>query len=261
MISLSLSRAMLNAKRSGLVLGIVVIGALGAADPSTQPAGVGPGVSAPAVSASAAAASANDYQNSRDRNNRRNRDRTGRDRTGSGMTVSSMDPYAAIRTRSIFVKGDQKIASENNSARQNIAPSGSLDAPEASLIFNGVIMVGDEANALIENTRLNSSVLVTVGTPISVGRVSAITFEDLSYDSNGKTHHIAIGQDLAGETPSSSGYAATPLAPPATPTGPPGVTGGPTTPAAPAASGGSGSSPEEILARLKAKRNQELGIK
>ena len=253
--------------RTGLavmLMGVVIVSSLSAADPATQPAAAAP---APSLTAQG-----NDNQYNNNNNNRSSRRNRGGSGSGNsrdrGPVILASDPYAVLRTRSIFVKGNQAIASDANPARAGFAPSGPLvGQPEEKLVFNGVIMVSDEANAMIEDTGAGKTSLVRAGDSISVGKVSAITFDELTYEASGKSHEITIGQNLAGNTPSQSSYSApTPSpAPAATPAGgPPGAApaaGAGAPGAQPAAAPGGGSSPEEILARLKAKRNQELGIK
>jgi hypothetical protein len=227
-------------------MGVVVLSGLGAVDPATQP-------SAPQV----VAVPMNDAQSNNNRGNNR-RNRNGRDRAGSAILAS--DPYAALRTRSIFVKGNQALAPEGNSNRPTLVSSSFSGVPEASLVFNGVILVGDDYNAMIEDTGSNKTSLVRAGDSISasLGKITEITFDDLTYVSNNQSKHVSIGQNLLGMVPSQPGYAAAPTTMPAG--GPPGAAATAGAPAAAPPAGG-GSSPDDILARMKAKRLQELGVK
>ena len=259
---------------------VVTPGATPAVTPGATP-GVAPGTPAPAgAMPMGGVASSNDNQNNRDRtnnnygnnnnnygNNRRNRDRTGRDRNGNGnqYSILASDPYAVLRTRSIFVKGNQALQPEGPRNPSTASEGRFSKTPEELLVFNGVIMVGDEYNALIEDTQQNTSSMVRAGESISaaLGKITAINFDSLTYVSNSGSKNVSIGQNLMGMVPSVSSYP--------TPSAGSAPTGGPPGPGAPA--GGPGgvtggaapppgsSSPEDILARLKAKRLQELGIK
>lgn len=174
--------------------------------------------------------------------------------------VSASDPYAVLDTRSIFIKGDQTTASSAPRVIGDIGSGGFLPNRQASaLIFNGVILVNDEALAMIEDSYTGNVVKVHAGDLISGGRVTGITFGDLAYEASGQTRHVEIGQTLEGQAPSSSSYsppvAAGPTSMPAgglpatgTPAGP--VTSSP-------GSSTAGLSQDDILAKLKARRAAE----
>ena len=161
------------------------------------------------------------------------------------------DQIGALRTRSIFVKGNQTIAA--NDAPGNRSAAGPMvGRPESALVFNGVTFVDDEADAWIED--LSSHVVSTVrpGDPIAGGKVSAITFGDLTYEVKGVSKRVKIGQNLDGVDATFGGATAVPAPPPA-----PGVT----SPAVPAPTptnvAPSGASTEDILARMKARHAAE----
>jgi hypothetical protein len=135
------------------------------------------------------------------------------------------------------------------------------------LVFNGVIVVDNQANAMVEDQAQLKTYLVQSGDAVSHGKVSAISFDSLTYEANGTSTPVLLGQNLLGQYPIA--LAAVPPPAPAAPTSQP--AGAPVapgtadsgTPAAgpPAAAAPGGSSPDDILAKLRAKRNQELGIK
>jgi len=173
-----------------------------------------------------------------------------------GSTGSGAEAYAVLKTRSIFVKGDQRIASDPVPGPRGV-DNGLRGKSGSTLVFNGVIFFGDEANAMIEDMGSNTVSLVHAGDLIAAGTVSAISFDDLTYEANAQQRHVSLGQNMDGVIPSP--VAPTTMPAGATPTvdaaGAPAP--GATTPPAP----GAGGSAEDILARMKAKRNQELGIK
>jgi hypothetical protein len=144
--------------------------------------------------------------NSNGRGNRRNRG----ENSSSGSGYSGTDPFGVLQERSIFVKGNQNVASDSRTAPV-YQPTGPLGGkPESSLVFNGVIVVNSEANALVEDLTTHDVVNVHAGDAIAGGRVSGISFDDLAYSANGRTLHVAIGQNLEGVTAS---VAAPPPAP------------------------------------------------
>jgi hypothetical protein len=240
------SAAVYTAALSATLVGMSVGTAYG--DATTQPA---------VKSAAAAVQSTDNSSNYREsRSSRRNR---GNRNESKIPAVSIADPYAVLRGRSIFVKGNQTITSDSSPSRP-AGDSGLANHPGSALIFNGVIMVGDEANAMIEDTSSQKVTLVKAGDLIAAGKVSEITFDSLTYEANGQQKQVSLGENMDGVVPSNSVLApASAGAPPvggAASTAAAGVA-----PPATSAGGGSGASPDEILARMRAKRNQELGIK
>jgi len=235
------------------VIGLLGLGVLGAGEPATQPSSPQPAVSSPPAKESRTS-------------NRQGRNRGNRGGgSASVATATDVDPYPLLRTRSIFVKGNQRISddsappSRNNAFVQNTKFSGTA---ESSLVFNGVIMVSDEANAMIEDTGSHEVSLLKAGDLIAGGKITTVTFDQLTYQAKGKTNNVALGQTLEGLTPTfAATVAAAPTSQPAgaappdgsAAVGTPPVGGPPPPPGISAA--------DEILARMKAKRNQELGIK
>jgi hypothetical protein len=244
-------------KSALLIIGLLGIAMLGAADPATQPT----------------ANPAPTPQSIRQERGSR-RERSSRGGMSTPVIASASDPYAILRTRSIFVKGNQTLASEsrpNGSGFSGLTPKST--SPESALVFNGVIMVGDQAKALIQDTGSGNVNLVSSGDLISGGRITAITFDNLTYEAKGKVNEVELGQNLNGLTPSvAPPVAVVPTSQPSgatPPAGTPGVAGtppegGPQGPPPAAAVGtppAGSSSPDDILAKLRAKRLQELGGK
>ena len=232
--------------------GLMLCGAGPATVPAAQP------VASNAPAAQSADSSNNDRNNN---NNRRNRRGRGNNRDSSAPVILAADPYAVLQTRSIFIKGDQRVAGTNGprSTGDN-AQVGYFRTTQASaLIFNGVILVNDEPEALVEDTGSGTVVRVRAGDPISGGRVSAITFGDLSYEVAGRSKHVEIGQTLEGQAPSSSSYSSGSSAAPTSMPAGGAPTGGPPAGGAvsPPGSSTSNLSPDDILARLKARRAAE----
>jgi hypothetical protein len=234
------------------LIGLIGAASMGAVEPTSQPAGNS--VAAAPTTQPAFTRSTDTDFGRRERSSRRGRNRG----ESSGMLVST-DPYAVLRSRSIFVKGDQTITSDSSPGRSNTDSGGLSGHPGSALVFNGVIMVGDQANAMIEDTGSNQVSLVKAGDPIAAGKVSAITFDDLTYEVNGQEKHVSLGQNMDGVVPATVAAAAPTTMPGggSPPTDGSGASAGASGPP----SSGSGASPEEILARMRAKRNQELGIK
>jgi hypothetical protein len=182
------------------------------------------------------------------------RDRMNRRGRGSNRDVMPVvattgpDAYAVLKTRSIFVKGNQSIAEE---VRPSTYTRGGLSDKQANLlVFNGVILVNDEPDALVEDLTTHEVVKVRPGDAIAGGRVSAITFDDLAYELGGTIKHVAIGENLEGAIASVNPFA--PGGSTTLPTTGP-VTGGST--GTPSIGSTNNLSQDDIIARLKARRN------
>ncbi len=158
--------------------------------------------------------------------------------------------FSAVRYRSIFVKGEQALAGDDPGRRpRDVGPVVPPD-PRAVMVFNGVTLAGDRPDAMIEDTSARRVFSVRVGDLVAGGRVLAITFDDIEYQAGGKVLHVAVGQTLEGQPA------------PAGDTAPPTAGGGPA-PADPAGTLGNtvGLSTDDILARMKRRRQQEQGGK
>jgi hypothetical protein len=242
-----------------MLAGLIGAATLGADAPATQPAAApDPAVTTPAPTNDAAnQANQGGRTGRRGRNNRTDTGGAG----GTGGSASSgsianpagLDKYAVLKTRSIFIKGNQIVLPENS--HPPFIPSnnnGLANKRSSSLVFNGVIVMGDEPNAMIEDQSSNGTVsLLRVGDRLAAGRLSSVTFDDITYEANGTQKRIFLGQNMDGETPT---VAVAP--PPAPPSTQPGAAGAAPAGTAPAAGGG-----DDVLAKMRAKRNAELGIK
>ncbi len=227
-----------------------------AADPAKSPAvpPIASPISGPAAGASAAPP-VDDTSGTRPKHKGRNHDRS----ISSGNVA---DAYAILKTRSIFVKGDQSISQNPHSSDVPSAPSGPLvGRQEASLVFNGVISVNGEADALVEDLGSHNVVVIRPGDPVAGGKVSSISFDDLAYETKGKTLHVEIGQNLEGTQPPDGalgdGSSTSPTTLPVNSGS--GVTGGGGA-VVPAGAAGEISA-DDLIAKMKARRLQESGGK
>jgi hypothetical protein len=187
-----------GAVAAGVTAALILKGAGPTTAPQTTPANHPAAVAAPATKPAVSAAplaSSNDNSSNRNRSGRRNRG----GRSDSSGAIAGADPYSVLQSRSIFVKGNQTVASDSRPPAPQL--NGPLSGrPEASLVFNGVIIVNDEADAMVEDLSTQIVTKVRTGDPIAGGRVSGISFDDLAYSANGRTLHVAIGQNLEGVT-------------------------------------------------------------
>ena len=169
----------------------------------------------------------------------------------ASTTPTPMSPaFSAVQYRSIFLKGSQEIGHVRDPYASRGGDTRPPPSPQSVLVFNGVTLVGDRADAMIEDTSAHKVFSVRAGEMLAGGRVAAITFDNLDYQHNGKVTRVGLGQTLEGTDAA------------------PGSTVAPATGANPAAADSAptlgnttGMSPEDILARMKKRRQQEMGGK
>jgi hypothetical protein len=174
--------------------------------------------------------------------------------SSNGPATGPVNPlasqYSVLMNRSIFIKGSQRVRDDfayrngndagatSRPAQDTTAASSSATA-ESHLVFSGVTLEDDRADALIEDVNTGSQMIVRSGEPLARGKVADINFDYMDYVTDGKTLRIAVGQNLEG-----NGVAAS--------TQPVVSSGGSTT--NPSDAGG-----DDVLARLRRRRQQELG--
>ena len=201
-----------------------------------------------------------------------------RDRQPSGPTAVAVAPAAidttpkpmsskfdVVRSRSIFVRGYQGIGRNPDRPTDRPFSQPTPSRPEESLVLRGVTIEGDEADALVEDTSANKVLTVGVGGAIATGKVTAISFDSLDYQARGHTTHVGLGQTL-------DGTAAAPTTAPAAAvtftTGNPGGaappangTAAPVAPPPPSIGKTAGLSADDLLARMKKRREEEMNKK
>jgi hypothetical protein len=163
---------------------------------------------------------------------------------------AAFDP---VLYRSIFLKGRQTIGYPPGSRPdRGIIDPPPPRRPQAGMVLKGITIVGDEYDAMIEDTYQDPHRITVVhaGEVLAGGRVMSIGFDTLDYQDLGKLTHVEIGQTLDGN-PAPPGDDAPPVVgnapPPPDTAGPLGTT--------------TGMSAEDILARMKKRRQMEMGGK
>ncbi|MFH0964385.1 MAG: hypothetical protein V2A58_10285, partial [Planctomycetota bacterium] len=73
--------------------------------------------------------------------------------------------------------------------------------PESAFVLRGVVVQGEEAIALVEDTRSGVTSRARVGDSVADGRISGITLDAIVYEKDGQSAEIALGRRL-GEAPS-----------------------------------------------------------
>ncbi len=160
--------------------------------------------------------------------------------------------FVILEQRSIFIKGRGPLGGGPSTAGGRAtagAPAGGFRTPEEALVFNGVTQTADGAVAFVENLTTGKVMIVRAGQAIATGKVRAIRYNALEYTAGRKLIRIEIGQNLAGVVVAPSSQPST------QPTGQP-TTGPTTAPAAPVPG-----SVDDVLERMRKRREQELGGK
>jgi len=252
------------------VLCLAGVTSLWAADPTTAPTVVAPmatPTTAPAVVSAAVPATAptgaspmsaarSADQQSSNRQGRGGRGRNNRGSSGGNGASDALpanDPYAVLQRRSIFLKGNQNLI-RDIAPRVEVPRNQFPGATERMLVFNGVTIVDDKPEAFVEDLRSNVVGTVKPGDAVAGGTVAVITFDDLAFQVNGQIRHVGLGQDFNGNAAFAVAPTTAPVA--AEPNAPGQVVGAGASIPPPVVTP-SGMSSEDILARMKAKRQQE----
>jgi hypothetical protein len=121
--------------------------------------------------------------------------------------------YFILAVRSIFQKGSHVTRGFDSPARPASAsanPSTSSAAvvaaaasaaPEESLVFEGVMVIGNQNLAFIEDRNAGKMLMLQNGERIARGKIAGITLDTLDYAVDGAVLHVQIGQNLRGEAP------------------------------------------------------------
>jgi hypothetical protein len=160
--------------------------------------------------------------------------------TGQPLTPPPPE-FAVLGSRTMFIK--TRVAPPPPvPSTQPVAPPPAVVHAESTLVFNGVTEVDGAAYAIFEDTVAGKILGFKVGDAIASGKITGISLDGLDYEANGHTTHIFVGQTLDGsEAPDVVSRAM--------------VSGGASS--QPSTSGNAAE--DSILAKLRAKRKQELG--
>lgn len=152
--------------------------------------------------------------------------------TTPAATTPMPPDFSPLLERSIFEKG--RSAPHNPSS----ATQPSVSTPESVRVLNGVTKVNGKLMAFVEDRTTRTISSFQVNDPIARGKVTAITLDALTYEADGKSTRVAVGDNLTGQR-------AAPAA---------------TNPSSAPAGGDHAVSPEtqSVLERLRQRRQQEL---
>jgi len=148
-------------------------------------------------------------------------------------------PYVVFNTRSIFMKG--RVPPPSGGTGSTTQPTSTSPArAEAKIVFLGVAEADGVATAVFEDTSAGKIVSCKAGDPLASGKITEVTLDAVTYESAGKAVRVLVGQNLdAGDGPAMASRAT--------------LSGSTTAPS------GGGDSGDDVVARMRAKRRQELG--
>ncbi len=163
--------------------------------------------------------------------------------------------YSIFNFRSLFMRGRVPAAGRDaGSARESSSfnrTGNGFKTPEEEFVFNGVTQTDEGAEAFIESLSTKKVSLVRVGQSIATGKITGISIHTLQYTTGGRAIRIEIGQNLAGLVAEPS------IAASSSPTTQP----GPSPSGTPGAAGPLPGGTDDILERMRKRREQELGGK
>jgi hypothetical protein len=105
------------------------------------------------------------------------------------------EDFSVLLSRSIFVKGR---APTQHAPPPSTRPSSAARA-ETVLVFNGATRTSGGYTAFVEDRSTGKVMPLQVNDPLARGRVVGITLDALTYEVNGQTLRIAIGDNLQGQ--------------------------------------------------------------
>jgi len=157
--------------------------------------------------------------------NRRDRNR-GPDRSGSSpgsspdspvaddnTDKSSFDHYKVLSEHNIFTKSRHPTTLPGRDARSDRPPP----KPEVAFILTGCVIENDNKYAaFVENAQSGVTLKVSPGESIATGKVTAIGFDFLEYETGGQKTKVDIGHNFTGSIVSLAEVIAAPTTGPTT---------------------------------------------
>jgi hypothetical protein len=140
--------------------------------------------------------------------------------------------YSLLNRRSVFIRGTQTVYQGGSSGGSSGGASRPA-RPEEALVFNGVSETDHQIVAFVEDTVALKVNQYQVGDSVAGGKIVDINLDSLEFQSHGKTTTVYVGQNLLGGEATN-------------------LESSPT-------SGGTTGPESDIVARMRARRHQELG--
>jgi hypothetical protein len=141
---------------------------------------------------------------------RRDRSRDERDRSSSGSSSASpviddnadktsFDRYRVLSEHNIFAKNRRPTSRPTRDSRNDRPPP----KPEVAFILTGCVIENDNKYAaFVENAQTGTTLKVSPGDSVATGKVTAIGFDFLEYESGGQKVKVEIGHNFTGSVAS-----------------------------------------------------------
>ena len=161
-------------------------------------------------------AATSEAQNRRDRN--RGPDRTPSDSSSTPIAddntdKNSFDHYKVLSEHNIFTKSRHPTTRPGRDPRSDRPPP----KPEVAFILTGCVIENDNKYAaFVENAQSGVTLKVSPGESIATGKVTAIGFDFLEYETGGQKTRVEIGQNFTGSVASLAEVIAAPTTGPTT---------------------------------------------
>jgi hypothetical protein len=125
--------------------------------------------------------------------------------------------YGLITEKNIFVRNRPPTRSGSRNNARSSAPR----RPEESFVLRGVTLQEGRNVAFVENTATQSTQRLVAGDAVAGGKIVAMQYDSLEFESNGRREHIRIGRNLLGDMYSGgAGGSSSPFATTSPTTGP-----------------------------------------
>jgi len=163
-----------------------------------------------------------DAQNRRDRTTRdRTPDRSSSAGGPSGSSVaddntdkSSFDHYKVLSEHNIFTKNRRPPSTQRSRDPRGDRPP---SKPEVAFVLTGCVIENENHYAaFVENAQTGVTMKISPGDAIATGKVTAIGFDYLEYESAGQKTRVEIGHNFTGSVASLAEVIAAPTTGPTT---------------------------------------------
>jgi hypothetical protein len=155
-------------------------------------------------------------QNRRDRSRDGRSDRSSDDRSAGSSSSpvpddnadkSSFDHYKVLSEHNIFARNRRPTSRPTQSSRPDRPPP----KPETAFILTGCVIENDNKYvALVENAQTGVTLKVSPGDSVATGKVTAIGFDFLEYETSGQKTKVEIGHNFTGSVASLADVIAAP---------------------------------------------------
>lgn len=116
-----------------------------------------------------------------------------------GLAADKPDDFSVLSERNMFLKNRQPPPDPSHPRRvPTTEESRPIDPPAKSIVLRGVVIEDSELHAYVEDTRSGDITRLAPGDAVGDGHVASIAIDAISYEENGRTQWIDIGQNLFG---------------------------------------------------------------